>query len=60
MALRRYEGNVSVAAYENFAYPSFAIEYNGVNYPYVDNCSDGEHGWLDTFAGKSFEIVDCG
>ncbi|MBR3130756.1 MAG: S8 family serine peptidase [Clostridia bacterium] len=55
-----YEGNVSVASMENLAYPSYAIEYNGVNYAFVDNCSDGEHGWLDTFAGKSFEIVDCG
>lgn len=55
-----YEGNVSVASMENFAYPSLAIEYNGEAFPYVDNCSDGEHGWLDAFAGKTIEIVDCG
>ena len=55
-----YEGNVSVASLENFAYPSYAITYNGENFPYVDNCSDGEHGWLDAFAGKTIELVDCG
>lgn len=55
-----YAGNVSVASMENFAYPSYAIEYNGENIPFVDNCADGEHGWLDNFAGKTIEIVYCG
>ena len=55
-----YEGNISVASMENFAYPSLAIEYNGEAFPYVDNCSDGEHGWLDTFGNKTVELVYCG
>ena len=55
-----YEGNVSVASMENFEYPSLAITYNGENIPYIDNCDDGEHGWLDTFGGKTVELVDCG
>lgn len=55
-----YAGNVSVASMENFAYPSYAIEYNGEALPYTDNCDDGEHGWLDTFGGQTLELVYCG
>ena len=55
-----YEGNVSVASMENLAYPSLAIVYNGEAFAYVDNCSDGEHGWLDTFADQTLELVYCG
>ena len=55
-----YEGNMSIASMENFAYPSIAIVYNGEAFAYVDNCSDGEHGWLDAFGNKTIEIVDCG
>lgn len=55
-----YGGNVSVASMENFAYPSVAIEYDGVNYAYIDNCDDGEHGWVDAFGGQTVEVVDCG
>ena len=55
-----YGGNVSVASMENLAYPSIAIVYNGEAFPYVDNCSDDEHGWLDAFGDKTFEVVYCG
>ncbi len=55
-----YAGNVSVASMENFAYPSLAIEYNGQAFPYVDNCDDGEHGWLDAFGDQTLELVYCG
>ena len=55
-----YAGNVSVASMENLAYPSLAIVYNGEAIPYVDNCDDGEHGWLDAFADQTLELVDCG
>lgn len=55
-----YEGNMSIASMENFAYPSLAIEYNGEAFAYVDNCDDGEHGWLDTFADQTLELVYCG
>ncbi len=55
-----YEGNVSVASMENLAYPSLAIEYNGEAFPYVDNCDDGEHGWLDAFGDQTLELVYCG
>ena len=55
-----YAGNLSIASMENFSYPSAAISYNGENFPYVDNCDDGEHGWLDAFEGKTIELVDCG
>ena len=55
-----YEGNLSVASMENFAYPSYAIQYNGEGFAYVDNCDDGEHGWLDNFGGKTLELVYCG
>lgn len=55
-----YAGNVSVASMENFAYPSYAIEYNGEALPYTDNCDDGEHGWLDAFGGQTLELVYCG
>lgn len=55
-----YAGNISVASMENFAYPSLAIEYNGEAFAYVDNCDDGEHGWLDTFGDQTLELVYCG
>ena len=55
-----YEGNVSVASMENLAYPSLAIVYNGEAFPYVDNCDDGEHGWLDAFGDQELELVYCG
>lgn len=55
-----YEGNVSVASMENLAYPSYAIEYNGEAFSYTDNCDDGEHGWLQNFAGEELELVWCG
>lgn len=55
-----YEGNVSVASMENLAYPSLAIVYNGEAFPYVDNCDDGEHGWLDAFGDETLELVYCG
>ncbi len=55
-----YEGNLSVASMENFAYPSLAIEYNGQAFAYTDNCSDGEHGWLQNFADTEIELVYCG
>ncbi len=55
-----YEGNISVASMENLAYPSLAIEYNGEAFPYVDNCDDGEHGWLDAFGDQTLELVYCG
>jgi hypothetical protein len=55
-----YAGNISVASMENFAYPSVAIEYNGEAFTYVDNCDDGEHGWLDTFGDQTIELVYCG
>lgn len=55
-----YEGNMSIASMENFAYPSLAIEYNGEAFAYVDNCDDGEHGWLDTFGDQTVELVYCG
>lgn len=55
-----YEGNVSVASMENLSYPSLAITYNGEAFPYVDNCDDGEHGWLDTFGDQELELVYCG
>ncbi|MBQ1820818.1 MAG: S8 family serine peptidase [Clostridia bacterium] len=55
-----YEGNVSVASMENLAYPSLAIVYNGEAFPYVDNCDDGEHGWLDAFGDQTVELVYCG
>ena len=55
-----YAGNVSVASMENFAYPSYSINYNGEAFAFTDNCDDGEHGWLDAFAGQTLEVVDCG
>ncbi|MBR4905737.1 MAG: S8 family serine peptidase, partial [Clostridia bacterium] len=55
-----YGGNVSVASMENLAYPSYAIEYNGEAFSYTDNCDDGEHGWLQNFAGEELELVWCG
>ncbi len=55
-----YEGNMSIASMENLAYPSLAIVYNGEAFPYVDNCDDGEHGWLDTFGDQTLELVYCG
>ncbi len=55
-----YAGNASIASMENFAYPSYAIVYNGEALPFNDNCDDGEHGWLDAFAGQTLELVDCG
>ncbi len=55
-----YEGNVSVASVENLAYPTYVLMYNGQPISYVDNCEDGEHGWLDNFAGETIELVDCG
>lgn len=55
-----YTGNVSVASMENFAYPSVVIEYNGKLISFVDNCSDGEHGWFQNFGGQTLELVDCG
>ncbi len=55
-----YEGNVSVASMENLAYPSNVILYNGMPMTYVDNCEDGEHGWLDTFGDQTVELVYCG
>lgn len=55
-----YTGNVSVASMENFVYPSIVIEVNGQFFTFVDNCDDGEHGWIQNFAGQTIEIVDCG
>ena len=55
-----YAGNVSVASMENLAYPSLALVYNNEAFSYVDNCSDGEHGWLDTFGDQTLELVWCG
>ncbi len=55
-----YAGNLSVASMENLAYPSLAIVYNGEAFAYVDNCDDGEHGWLDAFGDQTLELVYCG
>lgn len=55
-----YEGNLSVASMENFAYPSYAMIYNGNNVMFTDACEDGEHGWLQNFSGKTLEMVNCG
>ncbi len=52
-----YTGNVSVASVENYAYPSLAISVDGTSVGYNDSCTDGEHGWLDTFAGKTLDYV---
>lgn len=55
-----YAGNVSVASMENLSYPTNAIVYNGEAFSYVDNCSDGEHGWLQAFGDQTLELVWCG
>ncbi len=52
-----YEGNLSVASVNNFAYPDYAIEFRGEKLTFIDSCTDGEHGWLDNFAETTPEVV---
>ena len=52
-----YEGNVSIAAVENIAYPNYSITFNGKTFVYIDSCQDGTHGWLQKFGGKSTSVV---
>ncbi|MGN1307772.1 MAG: S8 family serine peptidase [Faecousia sp.] len=55
-----YEGNVSVASVENFAYPSYVIAIGEETFGYTDS-SVGDvtpNGlWLDTFGGTETEFV---
>lgn len=50
-----YGGNLSVAAIENIAYPSNAIQVDGVDYGFSDTSDDGS--FFATFAGKELEYV---
>lgn len=52
-----YEGNLSIASVNNFAYPDFVLTFRGENLTYIDSCTDKEHGWLDNFAETSPEVV---
>ncbi len=51
-----YNGAISVAAMENYAYPAYVIELPGeVVATYVDSSEDGL--WLKNFAGKTLDYV---
>ncbi len=52
-----YEGNVSIASMENYAYPEYIIKVGGESVSFIDSCTDGEHGWIDNFADSSVEMV---
>ena len=52
-----YEGNISIAAVENYAYPDYSIQVDSQNLGFTDNCEDGTHGWVQTFGGKTVNIV---
>ncbi len=52
-----YTGNVSVASVENYAYPDYVINIDGSAVTYNDSCTDGEHGWIDTLGGKTYDYV---
>ncbi|MDO4544231.1 MAG: S8 family serine peptidase [Clostridia bacterium] len=52
-----YNGNLSVASMNNYAYPSSVISVDGVNYGYTDTCTDGVNGWYDNYVGQTLEYV---
>ncbi len=52
-----YEGNISVAAVQNSNYPTYTMSFNGGSFSFIDTCSDGTHGWIKTFGGKSTSVV---
>ncbi len=52
-----YEGNISVAAVQNYAYPDYYIQVSEKNLPFNDGCEDGTHGWVQTFGGKTLGVV---
>ena len=52
-----YEGSVSIASVENAMYPDYVVEVGGEKISFIDSCADGEHGWIQTFGGKSVEYI---
>ncbi len=52
-----YEGAISVASVDNYAYPDFVVRVGGENIAFIDSCTDKEHGWIDNFADTSVEMV---
>lgn len=54
-----YGDNMSVAAVENIAYPSYAINVDGMDYSYNDNGPEGRTA-VEIFGGQTVQYVNCG
>lgn len=52
-----YYGSTSVASMENAELFTAALQIGGKWFAYSDSCTDGEHGWLDTFGSEELSYV---
>ena len=52
-----YEGNVSIASMENYAYPEYVVRVGGEAVMFIDSCTDDVHGWMQNFADTSTPMV---